>query len=111
MQFPSLHYRFSTPPFFRNGRRLTLPDSDASKTGDRIQKTGFRIELKWRRQKSAVRFIVATPHAQASKPGSLLRRHHAANDNAETRTFRSRDVSMFTPCGGRGMMPAPTQKE
>jgi hypothetical protein len=64
------HYRFSTPSFAPLQRRCQLPDSDASKTEDRIQKTGNRSDTKPRRRNPAVGFAGARAKIEASETGS-----------------------------------------
>ena len=65
-----LHYRFSTPRKSRRETAAKLPDSDAAKTEDRIQKTGNRSASKQRRQKPAVSNRFHREHLTASESGS-----------------------------------------
>jgi hypothetical protein len=60
--FPVPHGDFSS--------RFQLPVFDASKTEDRIQKTGNRMGSKRRRQKPVVDFTGVAAKTEASKPGS-----------------------------------------
>jgi hypothetical protein len=63
--------RFLTPPFFARRALPTLPVSDASKTEDKIQKTGNRMDAQRRRQKPVVGFGETKPKIAASKTGSF----------------------------------------
>jgi hypothetical protein len=62
--------RFLTPRFLVRDRRFRLPVFDASKTEDRIPKTGNRRKTKRRRQKRVVGRKAFAPKNKASETGS-----------------------------------------